>query len=167
LANVPAEKLALLRVFAEDLYAIEHAAASARQAEFERRMAENKIPDAGSLVIEEHETTTKILRTVLVISDAAYFQSYTWDRGDEFVNKHHDGRVKSQPGRVTMTCNALLYKTLNSWDKCDVEIVYHRIASSQALRGISGKVDVVWQDGYKPRGMSEFSEILKEVSRSD
>lgn len=168
LSKLPAEKLALLRVFAEDLYAMDNAAASERKAKFDAAMAENKIPDAGSLVvIEEHKSTAKIRRTVLVISDAVYFRNYTWDKGDEFVNNHPNGKVKTQPGLVTMTCNDLLRQTLNSWDKCDVEVVYNRIASSNALRGISGKVDVVWQDGYKPRGVKEFSERLKEVSRSD
>ena len=165
LADMPAEKLAIFRTFAEDQFKMEEAAQSERTAKFDRAMAENKLKSDGALIVEGHHNSAEtIRRMVLVVSDAVYFRNYTWDRGDEFVNEHPNGRVKRRPGLVTMTCDDLLRKTLHSWDRCDVEITYHRVASSQALRGISGKCTVIRQDGYKPRG-KDFDEMLKVLEQ--
>ena len=103
-------------------------------------------------------------RLVLVVADATYYRNYTWDRGDEFVNDHPGGKVRRFPGRTLMTCDEFTHETLNSWDRCSIDIAYYRIASSASLRGIIGPVEVVYQEGYKPRNADEVHEYIRLIN---
>jgi len=95
----------------------------------------------------------------LVVGDPLYFRNFTWDKADEFVNDHPDGRVSKSRTQVVMTCGIH-----NLRNRCKVQEAYYRIASPNALRGIAGPVETTFQSSFKPRCLQEIYDNIKIIN---